>query len=529
MRVLRTVPWGLKLRVTFGALISVTDVTTDVPIVFEYMQDKDSYWAAYFIMACISATMLFQCLISYGQYHKCGKERVLREVLPVMFGFKPMVDAYRVSSGKPGDSRFLTDHYMEMNTNRTVEMFAEAIPAGLIQVYMLLNLGNPTGVAMTSFITSALTTAYGSAIMSFDYDTNPFRRLATPNFYGMIPDSTFLRLSFILIMVLNSCATITGRSLAYAMLASIDPMYFLAIFLLDQGLYLGVKILRGDGWYWLPLDNGPLAVILAGLTRFVNKTVNDFAGIVQFRNASEIGGLWWTASMLYGQVLMWVSGYFYAEMRRKEEDVDEEESAGMMYKTLSLISGAWLLSASMFVALMDRSYLSTFTSVKTGHSDVKDKFRNPDSSPFQRVQIITKNKRLWKSIRPEVCTYFQENWVRWSKEQPAWFNRKLIAKIPDDFIPLEALDAIKRERRALEKNKRRSRGNRGKGKGKKSSSKVSPAVNQTLTTNTFILGDKIEEEEEGQDDQLIIYGERHNSYISNTSSTDNSGGSSVGV
>ena len=71
---------SLKLRVTFGALISVTDVTTDVLIVFEYLQDKDSYWAAYFIMACISATMFFQCLVSYGQYHKCGKARVLREV-----------------------------------------------------------------------------------------------------------------------------------------------------------------------------------------------------------------------------------------------------------------------------------------------------------------------------------------------------------------------------------------------------------------------------------------------------------------
>ena len=71
----------------------------------------------------------------------------------------------------------------------------------------------------------------------------------------------------------------------------------------------------------------------------------------------------------------------------------------------------------------------------------------------------------------------------------------------------------------------------GKGKGKKSSSKVSPAVNQTLTTNTFILGENIDkiEEEDGQENQLIIYGERHNSYISNTSSTDNSGGSSVGV
>lgn len=71
------------------------------------------------------------------------------------------------------------------------------------------------------------------------------------------------------------------------MLASIHPMYFLTVFLLDQGVYLGVKILRRDAWYWLPIENGPMAILL---TRFVNKVVNDFAGIVQFRNPSEVGG-----------------------------------------------------------------------------------------------------------------------------------------------------------------------------------------------------------------------------------------------
>ncbi|GMH92366.1 hypothetical protein TL16_g12324 [Triparma laevis f. inornata] len=75
---------------------------------------------------------------------------------------------------------------------------------------------------------------------------------------------------------------------------------------------------------------------------------------------------------------------------------------------------------------------------------------------------------MWKSIRPEVCEYFQSNWVKWTKEQPSWFNRKFIMKIPDDFIPLEALDAIKRERKLLAAKKKKKRNKKQGGRRKKS-------------------------------------------------------------
>ena len=44
--------------------------------------------------------MSLQLLFVYRQYIKVGWIRVLREWFPVLIGFKPAVDAYRVATAK---------------------------------------------------------------------------------------------------------------------------------------------------------------------------------------------------------------------------------------------------------------------------------------------------------------------------------------------------------------------------------------------------------------------------------------------
>ena len=48
----------------------------------------------------------------------------------------------------------------------------------------------------------------------------------------------------------------------------------------DLGLYLLIKILRDDFYYWLPLD-GWTAVIVSLLSRIVIKVVTDFTSICE--------------------------------------------------------------------------------------------------------------------------------------------------------------------------------------------------------------------------------------------------------
>ena len=57
---------------------------------------------------------------------------------------------------------------------------------------------------------------------------------------------------------------------------SLAGLYFCT----DLGLYLLIKILRDDFYYWLPLD-GLMAVIVSLLCRIVIKVVTDFTSICE--------------------------------------------------------------------------------------------------------------------------------------------------------------------------------------------------------------------------------------------------------
>ena len=51
--------------------------------------------------------------------------------------------------------------------SKNVEMFAEAIPAGVIQMYAFVKSPNRSIAAAGSIIISALTTGFGSALISY--------------------------------------------------------------------------------------------------------------------------------------------------------------------------------------------------------------------------------------------------------------------------------------------------------------------------------------------------------------------------
>ena len=73
-------------------------------------------------------------------------------------------------------------------------MFAEAIPGVIIQLAAILSEGRSTsGIAIASLAVSALTTGFISASISFDWDTDPEKRIANPDFYGYIPNSATRR------------------------------------------------------------------------------------------------------------------------------------------------------------------------------------------------------------------------------------------------------------------------------------------------------------------------------------------------
>jgi hypothetical protein len=132
-KLMEEVPWGVKMRVTVGAFTSMTDLLTDVYVT--YMFGSDRKWG-YFkaSLASLVVSIGLQMLCVWGGYRKFGMTRVLREWIPILLGYKPAVDAYRVATGVKQEVGAAADPMFEMTVMKNIEMFAEAIPGVIIQL-----------------------------------------------------------------------------------------------------------------------------------------------------------------------------------------------------------------------------------------------------------------------------------------------------------------------------------------------------------------------------------------------------------
>jgi hypothetical protein len=185
------VPWGVKMRVTVGAFTSMTDLLTDVYVTYMFWSDEKKYGYFKASLASLVASIGLQMLFVFAQNKKLGMKRVVREWIPILLGYKPAVDAYRVATGVKQEVGVAVDPMLEMTFMKCFEMFAEAIPGVIIQLMAIATSDKEVGTsAWLSVAVSAITTGFASATMSYDFDTDPGKREHTPDFYGYIPAKT---------------------------------------------------------------------------------------------------------------------------------------------------------------------------------------------------------------------------------------------------------------------------------------------------------------------------------------------------
>ena len=126
---------------------------------------------------------------------------------------------------------------------------------------------------------------------------------------------------------------------------------------------------------------------------------------------------------------------YYASLEEGGDAVMDESVA---WTIVSSLSGAWLSFFVVFLLLMKRPFLGTFTSTRTGRAWVQSRFLANDAD-FARLRIFGANKKQWLSIRDDVKQYTLENWERWEEEKPAFFNDAFKAQVDDDMIPPASL------------------------------------------------------------------------------------------
>jgi hypothetical protein len=136
--------------------------------------------------------------------------------------------------------------------------------------------------AVVSILMSALSVGVSSATISFDFDVDPKKRRASPNFYGFVPNSGFRRTAIFICMVLMSAGMLLIRSFGAALLMRLGSQCFQWAFAAEMGLFFLYKLARRDAYYWLPMD-GVAGVFVSFLLRFIVKIITDYTGVIQFR------------------------------------------------------------------------------------------------------------------------------------------------------------------------------------------------------------------------------------------------------
>ncbi|GMH65348.1 hypothetical protein TL16_g04176 [Triparma laevis f. inornata] len=172
----------------------ICDLITDLVVLRQYWEGGEKmlkYRNA--SLASLTTSIVLQLMVMAMQNRKKGVRRILKKMAYVITGLKAPLDAYRVANGAEQEKDTELDPMTEMTYGKCMGMFAESIPGIVIQTSAIINdLNSGETVSMTAYLSlavSILTTGFVSATLSYDWDTDPKKRAAMPNYYGYVPDS----------------------------------------------------------------------------------------------------------------------------------------------------------------------------------------------------------------------------------------------------------------------------------------------------------------------------------------------------
>jgi len=413
---LKGASWGVKLRLYTGAGLSIMDLISDCTMVNLYFK-KGEAETALSLLAMVCVCLLGQLIFVFAQNRKAPGRVLAKEVLILLSGLKPGVDAARAASGIEMEAYNVMDSGLELTVMRMFEVFSEAIPGSILQMLAYIRSEDRSPLAATSIIISALTTGFTSASFCFDFDVDPKRRAKSSDFYGYIPDEPLRRSLTFACMILNSSLLLLIRSVSAALLILVDKNLLIAYMAGDIALFLVVKVARRD-FYWHVPVYGPLGVCLAVIARVVSKVVVDFTGSIQYRIATELGGAYWTFSMFMALAASTASVAVYAD-GHKDNEFQAEIDPEVAYAVVGVLIGAWLVVFIVFLFLTKKKYRRTFFSLRTGNQFIQDNFLKGGGDEA-RAGLVNYNKYKWLAVRQDVKQYIDGNWTKWEQEKPSW-------------------------------------------------------------------------------------------------------------
>jgi hypothetical protein len=319
-----------------------------------------------------------------------------------------------------------------------------------VQVYALLVSSTFSFAALASIVVSIATISLSSSTMCFDFDLSPDRRAKVPTFYGYIPNNSRQRTIVFFSMFLFTIFQVSLRCLGVAVMAAVSPTATSFIILGDVILFMVFKIVRNDFRYWFRFDE-TLSWVMSVAQRLVTKLMVDFTVMVQLRHPNELTGVYWSLNLLLGQCFSFVAVYVYS---RSKVNVAEEALAyrmSQLWILLVVFEGGFIISFTIFLATINKSYRSTFFSSISGKQFQQKIFRDGDSDEVKSI-IFKNHKSYYVDIWSEVDEWVRENWEGWIEEKPEWFNERVKASVPREMIPVGELEDLESRRATARKS-----------------------------------------------------------------------------
>ena len=210
-----------------------------------------------------------------------------------------------------------------------------------------------------------------------------------------------------------------------AVLGSVAMNYAMGYLGGEMIFYLGVKVVRGDFRYWVPVP-GTAGFAISLLVRVMVKLVVDFTCCMQLRHPKEVSGLYFTMNIF--SPLIGLTLLMYIEDGQLSTAISD-----LCKSILPFLGTALVVLVGTFVLLIEGEYRKTFLSIVTGGQATRRTFLEGDD--VMKADLFWNNEVHWSPIRDKVEAWVKEGWATWEEEKPEWFTDQWKSIVPEEMKP----------------------------------------------------------------------------------------------
>jgi hypothetical protein len=105
---------------------------------------------------------------------------------------------------------------------------------------------------------------------------------------------------------------------------------------------------------------------------------------------------------------------------------------------MKVTTSAGSCSYVILACMVKPEYRHLFYTAETAVQYIRAEHIGAESDEM-KMEVFTYHSVKWAHYEDEVREFTHSNWARWKEEQPAWFTEEVIARVPDEFIPVAAL------------------------------------------------------------------------------------------